>query len=95
MTIIIKPNRPDKDKKERRCMLIDIAVPSQSNTSAKFTEKFSNYKDLEIKVNRMWSMKTETKPVAFEALGLTKKGLDKVTNRILGNISVTQDINTA
>ena len=73
-------------------MLIDIAVPSQSNTSAKFTEKFSSYKDLEIKVNRM---KTETKPVAFEALGLTKKGLDKATSRILGNISVTQDINTA
>ena len=95
MTIIIKPNRPDKDKKERRCMLIDIAVPSQSNTSAKFTEKFSSYKDLEIKVNRMWGMKTETKPVAFEALGLTKKGLDKATSRILGNISVTQDINTA
>ena len=48
MIIIVKANRPDKDKKERRCKLIDIAVPSESNTSAKFTEKFSNYKDLEI-----------------------------------------------
>ena len=35
-------------------MLIDIAVPSESNTSAKFTEKLSKYQDLEIKVKRMW-----------------------------------------
>ena len=34
MIIIVKTNRPDKDKKERRCKLIDIAVPSESNTSA-------------------------------------------------------------
>ena len=44
MIIIVKANRPDKDKKERRCKLIDIAVPSESNTSAKFTEKFSIWK---------------------------------------------------
>jgi len=45
-----------KDKKERKGMLafIDIAVPSESNTSAKFTEKLSKYQDLEIEVNRMW-----------------------------------------
>ena len=30
-----------KNKKDRRCMLIDIAVSSESNTSAKFTKKFS------------------------------------------------------
>ena len=36
-----------KNKKDRRCMLIDIAVPSESNTSAKFRKKLSNYQDLE------------------------------------------------
>ena len=84
----IKANRPDivvKDKKERRCMLIDIAVPSERNTSAKFTEKLSKYKDLEIETNRMWDMKTETIPVVVGALGLIKKGLDKATCRIPGN----------
>ena len=35
-------------------MLIDIAVPSVSNTWAKYTEKLSKYQDLEIEVNRMW-----------------------------------------
>ena len=36
-------------KKERRCMLIDTAAPSESNTSAKFTEKLSKYKDFKLK----------------------------------------------
>ena len=46
-------------------MLIDISVPSESNTSTKFTERLSNYKDLEIEVNRVWDMKTESIPVVF------------------------------
>ena len=41
-----------KNKKDRRCMLIDIAVPSESNTSAKFTKKLSKSQDLEIEVNQ-------------------------------------------
>ena len=63
-------------------MLIDIAASSESNTSAKFTEKLSRYKDLEIEVNRMWDVKTETIPVVDGVLRLIKMGLDKVTSRI-------------
>ena len=71
-------------------MLIDIAVPSESNTSAKFTEKLSKYKDLEIEVNRMWDMKTETIPVVVGTLGLIKNGLDMVTKRVSGNINTNE-----
>ena len=71
-------------------MLVDIAVPSESNTSAKFTGKLSKYRDLEIEVNRIWDMKTETIPVVVGALGLIKKGLDKVNSRIPGNISTIE-----
>ena len=35
-----------KNKKDGRCMLIDIAVPYESNTSAKFRKKLSKYQDL-------------------------------------------------
>ena len=42
---------------------------------------------MEIEVNKMWDMKTETMPVIVGALGLLKKGLDKVTSRIPRNIS--------
>ena len=38
-------------------VLIDIAVPSESNTSTKFTEKLSKYQDSEIEVNRIWGTK--------------------------------------
>ncbi len=90
----IKANRPDiviKDKKEKSCMLIDVAIPSDRNTSVKVTEKLSKYKDLEIEVNRMWQMKTITIPVVIGALGLVKKGLAKFTDRIPGNIN-TNDV---
>ena len=62
-----------KNKKDRRCMLIDITVPSESNTSAKFRKRLSNYQDLEIEVNQSlyWSWKTwkvmEFKNVIFQA----------------------------
>ena len=88
-------NKPDiivKDKKEKRCMIIDIAVPSECNTSVKVTEKLSKYmyKDLEIEISRMWGMRTETIPVVIGSLGLMKKGLEKFCDRIPGNI----DLNT-
>ena len=34
----------------------------------------------------MWDMKTETLPVVVWDIGLIKKGLDKATSRIPGNI---------
>jgi len=40
----IKANRPDiviKNKKEKRCLLIDVVIPTDRNTSLKVTEKLS------------------------------------------------------
>ena len=102
----IKASRPCivvKDKKERRCMLIDITVSSESNTSAKFTEKLSKYKDLEIEVNRMWNMKTEAIPVVVGFLGLirvTSRIPDISTNEIqkitmLGTASTVAEVNSS
>ena len=50
--VLCKPPGIYKNKKDRRCILIDITVPSESNTSAKFREKLSKYQDLEIEVNQ-------------------------------------------
>ena len=89
----IKANKPDiiiKDKKEKSCMLIDMAVPSDRNTSVKVTEKLSKYKDLEIEITRMWGMMTQTVPVVKGALGVIKKGIDKQLSKIPGNINVTE-----
>ena len=77
---MIEANRPDvviKNKQEKSRLLIDISIPTEKNTSVKVTEKCSKYKDLEIKVERMWGMKATTVPVVIGALELIKKGLEE------------------
>ena len=69
----IKANRSDIvaiDRDSKQCLLIDVAVPSDKNTSVKTVEKQSKYKDLEIEINRMWKMNTCTIPIVVGALGL-------------------------
>ncbi|XP_078348127.1 uncharacterized protein LOC144633190 isoform X1 [Oculina patagonica] len=89
----ITANRPDiviKDHKTKTCKFIDMAVPSDRNTSVKVTEKLSKYKDLEIETGRMWGMRTETIPVIIGALGAIKKGLESYIGRIPGQISISE-----
>ena len=54
------------------------------------TEKLSKYKDLEIKIERMWGMKATTIPVAIRALGLIKKGMDKYIQKIPGDTRIQE-----
>ena len=68
-------------------MALVTAIPSDNNTSTKVSEKRSKYKDLEIEITRMWQMKTEIIPVVIGALGVIKKGSEKVVREILGNIN--------
>ena len=71
-------------------MLIDIAVPSDRNTSVKVAEKLSKYKDMEIEITRMWGMKTQFVPVVIRALGVVKKGIEKEISNIPGKINITE-----
>ena len=87
---VIEANRPDvviKNKQEKSRLLIDISIPTEKNTSVKVTEKLSKYKDLEIKVERMWG-KATTIPVVIGALELIKKGLEEYIQEIPGNIKM-------
>ena len=89
----IKANKPGiiiKDKQEKTCMLIDVAIPSDRNTPVKVTEKLSKYKDLEIEITKMWGLKTVTEPVVMGALGVVKKGIEKHIDNIPGKISITE-----
>ena len=74
---MIKANKPDiiiKDKQEKTCMLIYMAIPSDRYTSVKVAEKLSKYKDLEIEITKKWGLKTITVPVVIGTLGVVKKG---------------------
>ena len=86
----IQANRPDrviKHTQNKTCQLIDMSVPSNSNISAKESEK---YEDLEIEIAKMWKMKTKTIPVIVGALGMIKKGTQKYVNEIPGNLSLAE-----
>ena len=86
----IAANKPDQRPKNKTCKLIDMAVPSDRNTSLKITEKLSKYKHQEIETIRMWGMKTETIPIVIGALGLIKKGLQKHTEKIPRAININE-----
>ena len=89
----IQAKRPDiiiKHKQNKTCQLIDMSVPSDSNTSDKEFEKLSKYKDLEIEIAEMWKMKTKGIPVIVGTFGRIKKGTQKYVNEIPGNLSLAE-----
>jgi len=67
-----------------------MSIPTEKNTSVKVTEKLSKYKDLEIEIEQMWGKKATTIPVVIGVLGLIKKGLEKNTKLIPGNIKISE-----
>ena len=86
----IGANRPDiifHNKKENRCLLIDVAVPDDANIPIKEVEKISKYKDLEIEISRMWKTKTKVIPVVAGALGTLKIGFKKHLNELPCQVS--------
>ena len=80
------PNLNSNKYNNARLALV-TAIPSDNNTSTKVSEKRSKYKVLEIEITRMWQMKTEIIPVVIGALGVIKKGSEKLVREILGNIN--------
>ena len=87
------PSGPDillHDKKEKTCLPIDIALLVDSNVNTKETEKLSKLKDLEIKVNSMWKVKTKIVPVITGALGIIKKALDHNLQLLPGHRSAKE-----
>ena len=81
LDIVIKNNRNNK------CILIDVAIPCDKNTSTKVSEKICKCKDLETEITKMWQMKTEIIPVVIGALGMVKKGSEKFISEIPGNVN--------
>ena len=87
----IQANKPDitiKYHKEKACKL--IVFPIDTNISAKEFEKLSKYKDLQIKVERMWKLKTSVIPIVAGALGLVKKGAAKHLEKISGKQNLAE-----
>jgi hypothetical protein len=73
-------NRPDiiiKNKKDKTCLLIDVAIPSDKNIIQKEAEKKLKYKNLSTEIQRMWNMKCFVIPVIIGATRIVGKSLQK------------------
>jgi len=55
----------DVIRNEKTCILIDIAIPDDSNVNSQETEKLRKYKDLEMEVSRMCKVRTKIVRVIF------------------------------
>ena len=89
----IKANRPDiviRDKKEKTCLLLDVSIPADRNTSLKTFEKLSKYKDLDIELAKSWKVKTKTLPIIIGALGLINKSAENYLKEVPGDIPINQ-----
>ena len=63
-----------QEKDSERCLIIDVAIPSDYNIQKKVTEKMSKYVDLQIECQRMWNKKAEVIPIIIGAIGIGEKG---------------------
>ena len=94
----IKANRPDivvRDKKLQTVFIIDVAIPTDRNTSVKTFEKLEKYKDLDIEIAKSWKCKTKTIPVVIGALGVINKTTKKYLDEIPGKSCIKELQKTA
>ena len=78
---VIEARRPDIvviDKKEKSCIIVDIAVPADGRVHEKEREKVEKYQDLRREIGRLWQLrKVQVVPVVVGALGSVTKEFDK------------------
>jgi len=68
----VTANRLDiiiKNKKEKTCTLVDVAIPADRNVQ-KEAEKKLKYKSLGTEIQRMWNLKCTIIPVIIGATGI-------------------------
>jgi hypothetical protein len=82
------PNIIIKNMKDKICLLIDVAIPSDRNVIQKESKKKLKYQNLSIEIQRMWNMKSFVIPVIIGTTGIVIKGLKKYLETIPGKHSI-------
>ena len=76
-----RANRPYviiKNKTEKTCTLIDVAIPADRNVAQKDEEKKLKYKSLHIDIQRIWNIKCMITPVIIGATGILTNSFRKI-----------------
>ena len=76
-------------------MLIDVAISGDRNVIKKEAEKILKYKNLTIKIQRMWNVKTKVIPVIVGATGTISKLFRKYVSNVPGNLEIKELQKTA
>ena len=87
----VTANRPDiiiKNKKEKTCTVIGVAIPADKNVVQKEAEKKLKYKSLCIEIQRMWNLKCTIVPVIIGATGIVTRCLRKDLEIVPGKHSI-------
>ena len=83
---VIEARRQDLsviDKKERKGIIVDIAVPADVRVGEKERGKVEKYQDLKREIGRLWKLKmVEVVPVVIGALGSVTKGFDRWIDKL-------------
>ena len=72
--------RPDIflfDKKTRKSLIIDVAIPGDHRINVKVTDKILAYGDLKLELSRMWNCETKFIPIIIGALASIPVNLEK------------------
>ena len=76
---IVQHNRPDIviiHKRERRCQIVDIAVPGDKRVELKEREKIEKYTELKREIKKIWNMAyVGIVPIVVGALGIVSNNL--------------------
>ena len=94
----VTANRPYiiiKNKKEKTCSLIDVAIPADRNVVQKEAEKKLNYKSLCIEIQQIWNLKCTIIPIIIGATGIVMRSLRKNLEAVPGKHSINSLQKTA
>ena len=87
----VTANRPDiiiKNKKEKTCTLMDVAIPADRNVVQTKAEEKLKYKSLCVEIKRMWNLKYTIIPVITGATKIVTRSLRKNLEAVLGKHSI-------
>jgi hypothetical protein len=76
-------------------MLVDIAVPGDSNVIKKEAERILKYKGLTKEIQRMWNVRAKEIPVILGSTGTISKSLRQHLSNILGKDGIKELQTTA
>ena len=87
----VTANRPDiiiRNKKEKTCALIDVAIPADRNVVQKEAEIKLKYKRLCIEIHLLWILKCTIIPLIIGATGIVTRSLRKNLEAVPGKHSI-------